>query len=83
MSATKQDIRDWLIQAKAMGATHLIVALDTYDHANYPVYVMPGGKNAEFQAKRIQAGNMQRVDEVYNLSMDIEAQLSASHVWNT
>lgn len=81
MSATKQDIRDWLIQAKAMGATHLIVALDTFDYDNYPVYVKPGQIAAD-EVKKIQSEDMQRVDEVYNLSMNIEAQLSARHVWN-
>jgi hypothetical protein len=81
MSATKQDIKDWLIQGKAEGATHVIVALDTFDYENYPVYVFAHENIAECVGI-IKAESMQIVDEVYNLSMDIEEQLSAHHVWN-
>lgn len=81
MSATKQDIRDWLIQARAKGATHLIVALDTFDYDNYPVYVF-SHEDIEECVEIIKSKSMQSVDEVYNLSLDIEAQLCARHVWN-
>jgi len=83
MAASRRTIREWLEKGKKMGATHVVIALDTYDYDNYPVYVMPGGKGAEFEAKRIQAGNMQSVDEVYDLSMDIDEQMSLPRVWNT
>ena len=79
MSATKQDIKRWLDQGKSIGATHAIIALDTFDYDNYPVYVMPG-QVADDQVERIQAGSMQSVDEVYDLSMDIDKQLSAERV---
>jgi len=39
MTATKEDIEFWLSVAVIKEATHLIVAVDTYDHENYPVYV--------------------------------------------
>jgi len=42
MATTRQDIRDWLATAKRDGATHLIVACDTFDHEDYPVVVLPG-----------------------------------------
>jgi len=82
MSASLSMIKRWLDQGESIGATHVIIALDTYDHDNYPVYVMPG-QIAKDQVKRIQAGKMQSVDEVYSLSMDIDKQLSARHTWNT
>ena len=42
MATTKQVIRRWLKEAKAKGATHMIVVCDTFDHEDYPVFVMPG-----------------------------------------
>lgn len=42
MTASLSDIQGWANRAKSEGATHLIVVCDTYDHDNYPVFVMPG-----------------------------------------
>lgn len=74
MTATKQDIEGWLQSAKQKGASHLIVAVDTFDHDNYPVYV---GYNEDIQEEidRITNLSMQGIDEVYNMSMDINKQL--------
>ena len=83
MSASRQTIREWLEKGKSMGATHVVIALDTYDYDNYPVYVKPGGKSAQEEADRVNAGSMQSVDEVYDLSMDIDEQMSLPRVWNT
>jgi hypothetical protein len=81
MSATLQDIQQWLESAKKKGASHLIVALDTYDHSNYPVYV-GHNENIEDEIERVESQNMQGIDEIYNMSMDIDEQLSETRVWN-
>lgn len=75
MTATKTDIIGWLEKAQQMGATHLIVAVDTYNYDNYPVYVMPD-EDVKEEYDKFNGKNMQSVDEVYNLSMDIEFQLT-------
>lgn len=81
MTASSNDIKRWLENGKERGATHVIIARDTWDHDNYPVYVMPGTdvkeKITEYKGK-----DMQTIDEVYNLSMDIKKQLKAWRVWN-
>ena len=75
MSATKQDIKHWIEKGKKMGATHLIVACDTFDYENYPVFVLPEeDANEKYEAKM--GINMQTVDEVYDLQKDVDAQLS-------
>lgn len=74
MTATKQDIKGWLEQAKEGGATHLIIAVDTFDFDNYPVYVSPQ-EDVLKEYGRIIGSSMQGVDEVYNMSMDINKQL--------
>jgi gamma-glutamylcyclotransferase (GGCT)/AIG2-like uncharacterized protein YtfP len=81
MSATKQDISRWLKEAQQKEATHLIVALDKFDYDNYPVYVSSEEKIEE-QIQRIESQSMQGIDEVYNMSMDIDKQLSEGRVWN-
>ena len=75
MTATRQDIERWLARGKELNATHVIVACDTYDYDNYPVYIT-AGKDVHTEEARIKSASMQRVDEVYCLSMDLEEQLS-------
>ena len=77
MAATKQDIRQWFLDGVELHATHMIVVCDTYDYEDYPVYVMPDDDVRKIEAKhQLSAGNMQRVMEVYNLSLDREEQLN-------
>lgn len=53
----------------------MIVVVDTFDWDDFPVYVMPG-QDARTEAVAQGRRNMQRVMEVYNLSMDRERQLN-------
>lgn len=81
MTATLQVIERWLQSAKEKGASHLIIAVDTYDYENYPVYV---GYNEDVneEIERVQSQSMQGIDEVYNMQMDINEQLNQQKVWN-
>ena len=91
MTATRNDIVGWLEEAKQKGATHLIVACDTWDHDNYPVYVMPGedvrqkavehGYDLE-NNRPMENGNMQVVDEVYSMAKPVADQLSQRRALN-
>jgi hypothetical protein len=67
-------IRKWLEEAKREGATHMIVACDTFDWGNYPISVMPGDSALE-KVRELRAKPMTKVMEVYSLRRDIEAQL--------
>ena len=76
MGTSKEDIRGWLEHGLAEGATHVIIVCDTFDHEDYPVFVMPG-EDAHEKAQGFSPGyNMQRVMEVYSLSLPIEDQLN-------
>ena len=81
MATTKQDIREWLAQAKQAGATHMLVVCDSFDYEDFPVYV-----SKEQDVKKVYETNdnalMQKVMEVYNLSMDIELQLKEHRAFN-
>jgi hypothetical protein len=81
MATTKEEIRGWLNQAKEQGATHLIIVCDTFDHVDFPLPVMPG-QDARAVHDAHNGKNMERVMEVYNLSLDFELQLSAARVFN-
>ena len=79
MAATKEFIRNWL-QRATKEDTHMLVVLDTFDYLNYPIFV---NKNEDVNNKiKHYSENMQRVVEVYNLSIDLESQLEAHRVWN-
>ena len=77
MTATRQDIEGWLNYAKSRpDVTHVIIAVDHYAYENYPVYVTKD-QNAREEVEKIQfGGNMQGVDECYNLSLDTTEQMS-------
>lgn len=81
MAATKQDIREWLLEGKRQGATHVIIVCDTFDHDDYPIYVSPSEKvHDRYEAHNNK--NMQRVMEVYNLSMNVEQQLNEERAFH-
>lgn len=74
MTATREDIESWVREAQQKGATHLIVAVDRFDHENYPIFVMPGESVME---KTPNGSNMQGYDEVYSFTgkHEVTAQL--------
>jgi len=81
MAATREDIKTWLKNGKKQGATHVIIVCDTFDHDDYPVYVMPH-QNARKEYEERNGKNMQRVMEVYNLSMDIALQMAEKRAFH-
>ena len=79
MPTTREDIRIWFKDGIKRKATHLVVACNTFDYEDYPVFVTPADDVA------MVAANIQKVMEVYDLSMDMETQLDekrAFHGWS-
>ena len=73
MTATLADIDRYIEEGQDQGARWVIVAVDRWDHDNYPIYVQA---NEDFWDKWPD-GNMQGVDEVYDLrhpTVSVEAQ---------
>lgn len=77
---SRDEIREWLKSGIAQGATHVLVACDTFDYSDYPIFVMPD-ESAKAESDSIIAGG-DRIMECYNLSMDIDEQLAAHRVFN-
>ena len=70
---TIETLKQWYDNGKAMGATHMVVACDTFDWDDYPCYVMPK-QTVEAVAEEHNGKNMQKVMEVYNLSKPFDKQ---------
>ena len=45
---TKAEIRTWLEKGLEQGDNHVIIACDTFDHSDYPIYI-PHGTNPRDQ----------------------------------
>ncbi len=81
MTATLQDIRGYVERGQKNGSTHVIIACDTFDHDNYPVFVS-SQENVQEKIDDINKSEMQKIDEVYNLQIPIEPQLQAPRAYN-
>ena len=81
MATSKKEIAIWLEQGLEKGASHVIVAVDTFDYEDYPVYVMPN-QNIQIEIDNIRKQNMTRIMEVYNLSLDLNQQLKEQRAYH-
>lgn len=80
MAATKEEIREWLQRGIEQKSSHVIIAVDTWDYEDYPVFV---SADEDVQEKVNSYNNKSdRIMEVYNLKADIEEQLNETRVWN-
>lgn len=79
MACSIDDIRSWFEEHKAKGDDYMLVVVDTFDYEDYPV----GVRASDFEVKRDYYRNaeMQRIMEVYDLSMTFDEQ-SSGRVWN-
>ena len=82
MSTTKNQIAKWFDIGVKNGATHLVVACDTMDLDDYPIYVSPADDVRKVVAPLIRGDNMQRLMEVYHLGSDRDRQLAEPRSYN-
>jgi len=73
MATTKDQIEHW-VRSAVDRATHLIVVCDTYDYSDYPIVILPEQDFWKIHDSH-HGQNMQRVMEVYDLSLPISPQL--------
>lgn len=79
MATTINELKDWFVEGKNKGATHMIVACDTWDWIDFPIYVMPEQDVKNLYQTQVKRSDM-KVMEVYNLNKDIDIQLSQHRV---
>jgi hypothetical protein len=75
MGTDRAELERWYEEGGRRGATHMIVVCDTFSREDYPVYVMPG-ESSRVVAARYDGVDMQRIHEVYSLSLDKDTQLN-------
>lgn len=79
--ATKADIECWIYDAPKE-ASHMAVVCDSDDHYSYPVYIEKG-KSAFKETEKYRVGeDMPKLMEVYDLDMEIEAQLNEQRAFH-
>lgn len=79
---TPEEIWGWLQDGKRKGATHMIVACDTFNYEDYPVYVMPGQSVQDLARQYTNPDQMSRVMEVYSYAIDLEQQLAEHRAYH-
>ena len=77
MPTTRSDILRWLEDSEPQH-THMLVVCDTFDYEDYPVHT----SDVHESIRKYQDASMQKIMEVYNLSMDLSEQLDARRAWN-
>lgn len=80
MAATREEIEAWLSRGLEQNSTHVIIAVDTWDYEDYPVYVAQQENVHEKVAGY--KNSPDRVVEVYNLSLSIDKQLNQRRTLN-
>lgn len=75
MAASKADLSDWFARGVQLGATHMIVVVDTFDYEDYPLFVCPGDDFWSIHDQH-NGPNMTKVMEVYDLAADKWEQLN-------
>lgn len=76
MGITREAISAWIKEGRALGMQYLIVACDTFDYEDYPIFCKDA-QECEKKYKEHDGLNMQRVMEVYNLTKQIDENRTA------
>ena len=74
MATKREDLQSWFAEGQRKGSLYMIVVCDTYDWEDHPVYC--SASTFEEKYKHYAGKNMQKIMEVYDLSMDREKQMS-------
>jgi hypothetical protein len=74
-------IAAWIKEAPK-GTTHVVIATDTFDWQDYPVYVAKGDDVKAEVARLSDPNKMSKVMEVYDLSKPVGAQLRELRAWH-
>lgn len=76
-------IKKWLEYGIKKGEKYVVIFCDTFDYSYYPVY---SKDEEEFREKMkspaYENKNMQIMSEIYDLTMDIEKQLSEARAFH-
>jgi hypothetical protein len=69
----------WLERGREEGAEFVIIVCDTFDYEDYPVYCNAVDYHLKYASH---STNMQRVMEVYDLSLPLQEQLDEKRAFH-
>jgi len=72
---TKEEISDWFDYGLKSNKKYLLIVCDTFDYEDYPMYALSDEDCVE-KYNSHDGLNMQKVMEVYDLSLDKQSQLN-------
>lgn len=72
-AATLSEIEAWYGEGESKGASHMIIACDSFDYEDYAIFVMPGSNPRDHMPS-----NGDKVMECYSFALGWESQ---SKVW--
>lgn len=78
---THMDLKVWFDTGVKQKASHMIVVTDSFDHEDYPAYVLPG-QNVHERINHYRLAPMQRIMEIYDLAKDRDSQLGEIRTYN-
>jgi predicted transcriptional regulator len=81
MAATKERIQRWFKEGQSKDAHHMLVITDTYEYEDYPMYVMKN-EDTRKKIKEIRENETQVVQEIYDLSLDMNVQLEEKRAYH-
>ena len=81
MATTRSEIAHYLTDGLEKGYSHMIMACDTWNYEDYPVYVNPT-EDIYATVEKYQNMEYTKVMEVYSYSLDLETQLNQNRAWN-
>ena len=70
---TKETIKEWFAEGVKGGYDFMLIVCDAFSYEDYPVYCLTIGFKETYDHYDEQ--NMQRIMEVYDLSLKIEVQI--------
>lgn len=80
MTASFQEIKEWLEEGKENKSSHLMIGEDSFNYENYPIFCKDKAEVEELLSEYRHKHD--RVKEIYDLSKDIDEQLNQHRVWN-
>lgn len=78
--ASISKISEWFDRGVAQGATYMIVACDTFDYEDYPVFCKHDNETLD-KYQELSGKNMQKVMEVYDLLANKKEQMNTPRVF--
>lgn len=81
MATSREKIEGWLNEMYSLDFSHMIVATDTFDYSDYPVYILKGA-DVRDKLKELERQSMTKIMEVYSNKYTFEDQMKEHRAYH-